>query len=126
MSSDIDIDGEFMAMNKIGASAGLTLRYEGNCVMAVGKERCARSKAACTSTAAASTLRLGANSRVMLVLPSVLTELIKLMPSMVENCFSRGNATDEAMVSGAAPGKEADTLMTGVLKLGRAATGMLA
>ena len=31
------------------------------------------------------------------------------MPAMVENCFSSGVATDEAMVSGLAPGKVAFT-----------------
>ena len=34
---------------------------------------------------------------------------------MVENCFSSGSATDDAMVSGLAPGRLALTLMTGVL-----------
>ena len=58
---------------------------------------------------------LGLNSNVMLVAPKMLVELMTLMPSMVENCFSKGNATDAAMVSGLAPGKRAVTLMTGVL-----------
>jgi hypothetical protein len=44
---------------------------------------------------------------------------------MVENSFSSGSATADAMVSGEAPGKLALTEMTGVLKLGRAATGIL-
>ena len=43
---------------------------------------------------------------------------------MVENSFSRGSATEEAIFSGDAPGSEADTEMTGVLKLGSAATGI--
>jgi hypothetical protein len=34
---------------------------------------------------------------------------------MVENCFSSGSATEDAMVSGLAPGRSAPTLMTGVL-----------
>ena len=49
------------------------------------------------------------NSSVMLELPSVLVELITLMPSIVENSFSRGSATDEAIFSGLAPGSEALT-----------------
>lgn len=61
----------------------------------------------------------------MLVDPRVLVELITLMPSMVENSFSSGNATADAMFSGAALGKLADTEIIGVLKLGRAATGIL-
>jgi hypothetical protein len=47
------------------------------------------------------------------------------MPSMVENSFSNGNATDEAIFSGEAPGSEALTEMIGELKLGSAATGIL-
>ena len=35
------------------------------------------------------------------------------MPGMVENCFSSGVATDEAMVSGLAPGRLALTEMVG-------------
>ena len=60
----------------------------------------------------------------ILVEPKEFTELITEMPSMVENSFSRGSATEEAIFSGDAPGSEADTEMTGVLKLGSAATGM--
>jgi hypothetical protein len=61
----------------------------------------------------------------MLVLPNELTELITLMPSIVENSFSNGSATADAIFSGEAPGSDALTEMTGVLKLGRAATGIL-
>jgi hypothetical protein len=48
-----------------------------------------------------------------------------LIPSIVENSFSRGSATAEAIFSGDAPGRDALTEMMGVLKLGRAATGIL-
>ncbi len=102
-------------MNSTGASAGLTLRYDGICVSSAGSWRCARSSAACTSTAAASMSRVLTNSSVTEVLPCVLTELMVARPGMVENCFSSGNATDDAMVSGLAPGSWAETLMTGVL-----------
>jgi hypothetical protein len=61
----------------------------------------------------------------MLVLPKKLVELITDMPSMVENSFSNGKATDEAIFSGEAPGSEALTEMIGELKLGSAATGIL-
>ena len=47
------------------------------------------------------------------------------MPSIVENSFSKGRATEEAMFSGDAPGKVALTEIIGVLKLGSAATGIL-
>jgi len=82
--------------------------------MSCGSERCARSSAACTSTAAASTLRSSSNSKVSEVLPSVLVELIVASPGMVENCFSSCSATEVAMVSGLAPGSAAVTLITGV------------
>ena len=42
-------------------------------------------------------------------------ELMEVTPAIVANCFSSGSATDEAIVSGAAPGSDAPTLMTGVL-----------
>ncbi len=44
----------------------------------------------------------------------MLDELIVFSAGMVWNCFSSGNATELAMVSGLAPGSEADTLITGV------------
>ena len=83
--------------------------------MSCGSERCARSSAACTSTAAASMSRPWSNSSVRSVLPSVLLELMIERPGMVENCFSSCSATDVAIVSGLAPGRLAETLMTGVL-----------
>ncbi len=42
---------------------------------------------------------------------------------MVENSFSSGVATDAAMVSGLAPGREADTEIVGKSTLGRSETG---
>ena len=58
----------------------------------------------CTSRAAASMFRSRANCRVMRVLPRLLEEIMESRPAMVENCFSRGVATEAAMVSGLAPG----------------------
>ena len=102
-------------MNITGASAGLTLRYDGGCVMSCGSWRWARSSAACTSTAAASMSRPSSNSSVTEVLPRVLAELIRARPGIVWNCFSSCSATELAIVSGLAPGSCAWTLMTGVL-----------
>ena len=53
----------------------------------------------------------------------MLVELIELNPEMVENCFSSGVATDDAMVSGLAPGRLALTTMVGKSTLGRSLTG---
>src|SRR5215470_12877327 len=68
-------------------------------------------------------LRLRSNWRLMLVLPWMLTELIVLSPEIVENCFSSGSATDEAIVSGLAPGRPAETWMVGKSMTGRSLTG---
>ena len=45
------------------------------------------------------------------------------MPAMVENWFSSGAATADAMVSGSAPGRLALTWMVGKSTLGSSLTG---
>ena len=45
----------------------------------------------------------------MLVVLKKFIELMTLIPSIVENSFSNGKATDEAMFSGLAPDKVAVT-----------------
>ena len=55
--------------------------------------------------------------------PCVLDEEIVSMPAIVVNCLIRGVATDVAMVSGEAPGSDAETLITGNSVRGSAATG---
>ena len=77
----------------------------------------------CTSSAAASMLRLRSNSSVIWVLPSVLSEVIEFMPAMVENWRSSGAATDTAIVSGLAPGYCVVTVMVGTSMRGMAAIG---
>ena len=77
----------------------------------------------CTSRAAASMLRLRSNSRVIWVLPCVLSEVIDVMPAMVANCRSSGAATETAMVSGLAPGYCTVTVMVGTSMRGMAAMG---
>src|SRR5438270_3946635 len=76
-----------------------------------------------TSWAAASSERLRSNWMVMWVEPKALVELIEPMPAIVENCFSSGVATAEAMVSGLAPGSWALTWMVGKSTLGKSLTG---
>ena len=61
--------------------------------------------AACTSRAAASMLRLRSNCRVTPALPSELDDVISVTEAMRPNWRSRGVATEEAMVSGLAPGR---------------------
>ncbi len=79
--------------------------------------------AVCTSWAAASMLRDRSNCKVMLVLPVEFEELMEVRSAMLLNCRSSGVATDEAMVSGLAPGKLAETLMVGKSTLGSSLTG---
>ena len=109
----------------IGKSAGLTLRNVGGCGIDLGNWRWAPEIAACTSWAAASMLRSRVNWMVMLVKPWLECEVIESMPAMVENWFSSGAATPDAMVSGSAPGRLALTWMVGKSTLGRSLTGRL-
>src|ERR1700724_2330168 len=100
-------------MKRIGLSEGLDLRKLGGDGIPGGSCGSAAEMAVCTSWAAASMLRLKSNCRVIEVEPWELLELIESIPAMPENCRSSGVATDEAIVSGLAPGKLALTLMVG-------------
>ncbi len=60
---------------------------------------------------------------VMVETPWPEVETIELRPAMVENCLSKGVATEDAMVSGLAPGNWAETTMVGKSTRGIAATG---
>src|SRR5215510_12395813 len=79
--------------------------------------------AACTSRAAASMLRFRSNCRTTVVAPSRLVDVISVTPAMRPNCRSSGVATDDAIVSGLAPGRIACTEITGNSTEGRDATG---
>jgi hypothetical protein len=114
---------EVSARNRIGWSAGFTLRNDGGAVMSSGKARCALEIADCTSSAAPSMSRLRSNCRTIDVLPSDDVDDIDVTSAMVEKRFSNTEATDEAIVSGLAPGTCADTLMVGKSTRGTAATG---
>src|ERR1700722_133983 len=78
---------------------------------------------ACTSRAAASIFRLRSNCIVMLVEPRLLAEVISVIDAMRPNCRSSGVATEDAMVSGLAPGNCADTEMVGKSTWGSGDTG---
>ncbi len=99
------------------------MRKEGGVVMSIGSRRAARASASWTSWAAASMLRPRSNCRVIWVEPSVLLDEMVSMPAMVVNSRSSGAATDDAMMSGAAPGRVAVTVMIGKSTRGKAATG---
>ena len=59
----------------------------------------------------------------MEVEPWTLLALIVEIDGMVENCLMRGVATDFDIVSGEAPGSDAETVITGKSTFGSAATG---
>ena len=59
------------------------------------------------------------------MLPFVLVETIEVIPSIVENSFSSGSATVDAIVSGLAPGSVAVTSIVGKSTDGRSFTGSL-
>ena len=79
--------------------------------------------AASTSRAAAFISRSKSNCKVIRVEPRVLDEVISETEAMRENCRSSGVATEEAMISGLAPGNDADTLMVGKSTCGKGDTG---
>src|SRR5262245_38264466 len=57
------------------------------------------------------------------VLPSVLDDVISFRPEIRPNCRSSGVATDEAIVSGLAPGSDAETCTAGNSTCGKGETG---
>src|SRR5580692_5668529 len=68
-------------------------------------------------------LRVSSNCSVMLTCPSVLCEVISVTDAMRPNSRSSGVATDEAMISGLAPGNMADTATVGKSTCGSGDTG---
>src|SRR5688572_6047899 len=107
----------------MGDSAGLTLRIEGGLGISSGNDRPVRAIAVCTSCEAASMLRLRLNCNVMDVRPRALVDVMASRPGMAVNPRSSGVATEEAIVSGLAPGIEALTEMVGKSTFGRSLTG---
>src|ERR1017187_7327551 len=106
----------------MGKSAGLTLRKKGREGME-GSRGSAAAIAVCTSWAAESMLRLRLNCKVTLVELMELLEFMLSIPEIVANWRSRTVATVVAMVSGLAPGSEAETDMVGKSTLGSALMG---
>ena len=68
-------------------------------------------------------LRSRSNCTVIAVAPSELVEVICETPGICAICRSSGCATDEAIVSGEAPGSEALTAIVGKSICGSGATG---
>ena len=110
--------------SKIADSAGLILRQFGLVGRFAGNWPRAALMAACTSRPAASTSRSRSNCRTIFVLPSWLVDVIWLTPAMRPNMRSSGVATEDAIVSGLAPGRSENTMMTGYSTSGSGATGI--
>src|SRR6476469_2117274 len=107
----------------MGESAGFTFWYEGGLGISGGNWRFATAIADWTSCAAESRLRERLNCSVIWVAPRMLVEFIGSRPAIVVNCFSSGVATADAIGSGEAPGRFAETWIVGKSTLGRSDTG---
>src|SRR5260370_16928667 len=91
-----DSTSELSDMKRIGLSAGFDLRKPGGVGIPGGSCGSAAEIAVCTSSAAASMLRLRLNCRVIEVEPCELVELIESIPSMPDNCLSKAVPTHPA------------------------------
>ena len=109
---------EVTASCSTGMESGFSFMNRGCWVMVSGMLEYAREMADCTSMAAPSMSRSISNSRKTMVRPCLLLDVMLLIEEMVESCFSKGLATEVAMVSGSAPGMEALTMMYGSSTLG--------
>src|ERR1700716_2026778 len=115
LTADSGSVSEPREINRIAKSDGLTLRKLGGIVISIGSRRCAIVSAVCTSSAAASMLRLRSNWMVMTLAPCDELDDIEEMPAMVDSWRS--------MMSALAPGRVAVTLMVGKSTRGSADTG---
>ncbi len=104
---------EVSASTRMGVSAGFTLRIVGGKIIAGGNCPPAALIAASVSVAAPSMSRLRSNCSVTEVKPSALEDVIWVTPGIWPNCSSSGVATDDAIVSGSAPGSCAVTEIVG-------------
>src|SRR5579862_3420435 len=109
----------------IGESEGLLFRYVGGLGRLAGNCPAEALMAACTSRTAASMSRFKSNCRMMDIEPARLVDVISVTPEILLNCLSSGVATDEAMISGLAPGRVALTVTVGKSTCGSGATGSL-
>ena len=116
---------ERTARTRIGESAGLIFLYVGRLGKFAGSCPDDALMAACTSRAAASILRFRSNCSVTEVDPARLLEVISVTPAIFPNWRSSGVATDDAMISGLAPGSVAETEIVGNSTCGSGATGSM-
>ena len=123
LSSVSGISADWARRMRMGLSLGFDLRQLGRLGMSVGSRLATELIAACTSCVAVSMSLSRSNCSVMPVFPSELEDVISVMPGTALSCTSSGVATEEAMVSGLAPGSEALTWRVGNSACGSGATG---
>ena len=114
---------EFNDTCRMGLSAGFSLRVVGGFGIPGGSRRATDEIEFCTSAAAESISRSSENCKVRKVCERWLDDVMLSSPAIVENSRSSGAATDDAMVSGLAPGRFAMTMMVGKSITGRSFTG---
>ncbi len=114
---------EVSASSMIGACEGLILRYCGMPGSELGSIERDALIAACTSRAAVSMFLPRSNWMKIRVEPCELCESIWLTPAIVPSARSSGVAMLEAIVSGLAPGSDADTEIAGKSTCGSGDTG---
>src|SRR5262245_60204427 len=107
----------------MGDAEGLALRKRGNDGRSLGSSEIDALIAACTSRAARSMSRPRLNCSAIEVLPVVLLDVIRLTPEISPSLRSSGAATVVAITDGSAPGRDANTRMTGKSMFGTLATG---
>ncbi len=110
-------------MIMMGESDGFTFLNVGRCGRFGGSSPLASAMAAWMSRAAASTSRFKSNCNVIDDEPSVLDDVISVTPAMRPKRRSSGVATADAIVSGLAPGIDAETWMVGKSTRGSGDTG---
>src|SRR4029079_12316106 len=121
-SCDSGIRSDVNEKKMIGESAGFTFWYDGG-MMPCGRSLSVLAIIAWTSCAAPSIERSSVDCIVIDIQPRPDDDVMLSMPAIVENCFSSGVATADAIVSGLAPGRLAFTVIVGKSTVGKSLTG---
>ena len=95
---------ELIAIDRMGASAGLTLAYTGGAGRSAGSKEPAALMAACTCCSATSIFRPRLNCSVTMDTPAALVDAMRDRPDIWPSWRSSGAVTVRAITSGLAPG----------------------
>lgn len=112
-----------IAKNSTGSATGLSFWNVGGCGMSLGSSALAAFIADCTSFAAPPMSRSSLNWTTICVAPRTLTDVSSVTPEIAPMRRSSGVATRPAIVSGAAPGRAADSTIVGKSIAGNGPTG---